>query len=396
MRAISLCLAVIALALGANAQCPLINEFKYVSNPFSVQVEIVNPNPVATLEACVFDIFNTAGENLHCEAIAPMNPNEIRVITPNLPLRRTDDFLVTISQNQSPDVDLGIPLADLIESTIRDSFYYPLRTPTVFPALFMQKVPEWAAQGQWNEADSVYRCGLLPRDPTQWFIVNTPNTLNGPNDCEIDPVTGDPHFVQTVVDKKTGKQRYICYDVSGKSGQSIYILKDNVHDIKVEGVLLDDYYMHEIRLTIEGRPMSISKHGIIYMGKRYEWEGYNILYLEGSTVTVSRNMVTVQIMKNDRSVFTLKVKRSVNKFNVEHLDVDFTDLENDLTRYSGIIGDISQKEFQVFETVQSQNVVDVSVNGKVIRGRFERRDQMECILLSFDSLADSRVEQYVY
>lgn len=173
-------------------------------------------------------------------------------------------------------------------------------------------------------------------------------------------------------------------------------MKDNVHDIKVEGVLLDDYYMHEIRLTIEGKPMSVSKHGIIYMGKRYDWEGYNILYLEGATVTVSRNMVTVQVMKSDRTVFTIKIKRSINEFNVEHLDVNFSNLESDVTRYSGIIGDVSQKEFEVFEGVQSQNVVDVSVDGKVIRGRLERRDQMECILLSFDRLANSRVEQYVY
>lgn len=395
MRAISLCLAVVALALGANAQCPLINEFKYVSNPFSVQIELYNALGGPTVSACVLDVFNTNGKNLDCLPIAPMAPGEIRVFTPDLPLERTDDFLVTVSQNQSPDVDLGIHLSDLIEATIFDSFYYPLRDPTVFPGLFLNKVPEWKDQGKWNEADSVYRCGLLPRNPTQWFTENTPNTIGAANDCGGD-VTGDPHFVQTIVDKKTGKQRNICYDVSGKSGQSIYILKDNVHDIKVEGVLLDDYYMHEIRLTIEGRPMSVSKHGIIYMGKRYEWEGYNILYLEGATVTVSRNVVTVQITKSDSTVFTIKIKRSINKFEVEHLDVNFLDLERDLTRYSGIIGDVQQKEFSIVDSVQSRNSVEVSVDGKLIRGRLERRDQMECILLSFDSLADSRVEHYVY
>jgi len=397
MRAISLCLAVVALALGANAQCPLINEFKVNNNPFSIQIELFNALAGSTVDACVLDVFNTDGDNLDCIPIAPMAAGEIRVYTPDLPLRRTDDFLVTVSQNQSPIVDLGIPLADLNAATIFDSFYYPLRDPVVFPPNFFAKVPEWQGQGKWNEADSVYRCGLLPRDPTQWFTVNTPNTLGAVNDCDDGGSTqGDPHFIQTVVDKKTGKRRNICYDVSGKSGQSIFILKDNVHDIKVEGVLLDDYYLHEIRLTIEGRPMSVSKHGIIYMGKRYEWEGYNILYLEGATVTVSRNMVTVQITKSDSTVFTIKIKRSINKFEVEHLDVNFVDMERDLTRYSGIIGDVQQKEFEVFETVQSRNFVDVSVDGKVMRGRLERRDQMECILLSFDSLADSRVEQYVY
>lgn len=107
MRAISLCLVVVTLALGsvaptlgADVLCPLINEFKYIGTPFSIQVELYNPHDGYTNTACVFDIFGSKGDNMICVAITPMAPGEYRTLTPTLKNIRTIDYLVTVSKSK--------------------------------------------------------------------------------------------------------------------------------------------------------------------------------------------------------------------------------------------------------------------------------------------------------
>lgn len=64
---------------------------------------------------------------------------------------------------------------------------------------------------------------------------------------------GDPHFLQIVNDKNTNKDIPLCYDISGESGNSIYIIEDINTSSKIFGVLLDDYYMHSIFISQFGR-----------------------------------------------------------------------------------------------------------------------------------------------
>lgn len=391
MKPLEFCIAIVALTVGVKCQCPLFNEIRIRSSPnFEMKVEVYNPANTDTLNFCYLTIYGTTGNIAFSIKFGAIGPNGHFVFTPQLSLVRTDDYLLVMSQSGP----INSPLTDLDPADFIDTFYYPIRDKGN-PYPFNSHAPEWSNQGLWGPGDSISRCqSLQQRDPSAWEVT-TPDTIGSLQDCSAS-TEGDPHFVQMIVDKRTGKLRKVCYDIGGKSGQSIYILKDNVHDIKVEGVLFDDYYMHDIRLTIEGRRMSISVHGIIYKGNRYEWEGYSILYFDEAKLTLSENAVTVQIEKNDRTVFTANIVKMINRFNIEHLDVRFADMGKDLTRYSGVIGDVQQMEFVIFEGIQFSNSVEISVDGRIINGRLERRDDTKCLLLNFHSLVGAKVDQYVY
>ncbi|CAD5126682.1 DgyrCDS14753 [Dimorphilus gyrociliatus] len=81
--------------------------------------------------------------------------------------------------------------------------------------------------------------------------------LEAENDCPNQGSQGDPHLHQSIVDSKTGQLHHICYDVVGKSDQSIFILYDPILKVKVKGILKDDYYIHEIRITVDNQVIKI-------------------------------------------------------------------------------------------------------------------------------------------
>lgn len=201
-------------------------------------------------------------------------------------------------------------------------------------------------------------------------------------------VNGDPHFIQTLLDYQTHEPISICYDVSGQSEESIFILKDKLVDVKVEGILLDDYYMHKIKIEIETERLIVDTKLIFYQNKIVRWSENEIFYIKNLRIEcLSKEKMTIEIWRNERENLKMMIEKSKNNFGIEHLDVSFSNLNLNENRFGGLLGDVQRKKITVLKRgIKGDKELSIEVDGKEIRGRLEMRKGRECILISTKEL----------
>lgn len=218
----------------------------------------------------------------------------------------------------------------------------------------------------------------------------------------IDIVCGDPHFVQSLIDIETNKTHKICYDVFGETGQSIFILNDNKIGMKIEGILLNDYYIHSINIYFhKKRLFTIKIKSIEYKFKDYEWIQNGRLYLNEFLFNMNKNLLEISFL-NEKSQLKIIIIKSKNNFGVWHLDVNFENLNKyeNRNRFNGIIGDILNKKFSIFhknQFIQEKNEIQIKFNDEIIFGKLKKRNNFQCIFLPFKQIIlPKTIDFYVY
>lgn len=209
---------------------------------------------------------------------------------------------------------------------------------------------------------------------------------------------GDPHFVQPIKDFKTHNIVNICYDVTGASQQSIFIFEEFQSNIKVEGVLFDDYYLHQVKVNIHGYSMKIDRKSISYKQKVYEWLKSSFIVINNLRIVMKKNKLEIEILdKNLNTDFRINVLKSSNLFGLEHLDVSIAGLKME-NKYGGLIGDIYQQNISmVTNDVLREHEISVDVNNQIIKGKLEKRFQHNCIFVSVhDLIKPKSIKDYVY
>lgn len=256
---------------------------------------------------------------------------------------------------------------------------------------------EWS--GKFKTFDQVYsRCDSLDANSPEAFQA-TDSSINSQNPCSIASGNGDPHFIQTLLDNRTSQPINICYDVSGQSGQSIFILKDNFLETTIEGVLLDDYYMHRINIDLKGISLIIGTKSIFFQNRVNKWSKNEILYFRDTRIEcLSNNKIKIEVWSEKGNLIII-IKKSMNQFGIEHLDISFPDFkfvnENE-RRYGGLLGDVQRKNISIDSRVQGEGQLSIDADGKKIMGSLKRREGRECALVSFKELVgSSKVYKYV-
>ncbi|CAD5126908.1 DgyrCDS14924 [Dimorphilus gyrociliatus] len=206
--------------------------------------------------------------------------------------------------------------------------------------------------------------------------------------------TGDPHFAQNVVDQSTMSTKQICYDVTGKMGDYIYIASFSNSGIKVFGQLKDDYYMHQIVIQSPSANVTVALDDILFGHK------HNIEWNENiKEMTFQTNELKCEIVNDKKflctelkSSFQIAVEKSKHFLGEMHLDVGFGLLPKNYIEMGGLIGDIGKKEFQFFSPVQvdqnilTSEIVAVQVDKNLLKGNVVKRNGQACWLLDTNEI----------
>ncbi|CAD5120651.1 DgyrCDS9214 [Dimorphilus gyrociliatus] len=243
---------------------------------------------------------------------------------------------------------------------------------------------EWDNKYLMYESGKIFaRNGETKNSPSDWKLVTvgTPDAENG--------VSGDPHFVQTVFDAHTNKPLKICYDVTGESGNEIYILEDKFTDTKVTGVLLNDYYMHSIKIyqghglyTVNTNDIELENHNKMSWQNMFHYKnGNNLLEM------FIRNENIFIMIKNDRfNKLSMMIKKYSNPLVGKYLDVTFGNLLPTRDRFSGLIGHVGKQSIVILDSIQDNQFAMLKINNETNFVELQKRNNVECWLINFKSL----------
>ncbi|CAD5126818.1 DgyrCDS14851 [Dimorphilus gyrociliatus] len=217
--------------------------------------------------------------------------------------------------------------------------------------------------------------------------------------------TGDPHFEQVVNDISTLEKKHICYDVTGTTGDYIYIAGFSMKGIKIFGQLKDDYYMHKIVVQTPFGNMSFSIDSFTLDNKKtFAWNHslQNLLLATDQFKYHIKNSKMIVITER-RSSFSIKIQKSTHGLGEFHLDVSFKTVPEDYPQMTGLLGDVGKKHFTFYSMIQSNRdesefkSVAVIVNNNLIRGRLQnRKDQISCWLMDInDILKPFKISNYL-
>lgn len=103
-----------------------------------------------------------------------------------------------------------------------------------------------------------------------------------------------------------------------ESQQSIFILQDHFTQTKVEGVLLDDYYMHQIEIHHQGNLLTINRQTIEYNGRMLDLLKSGRLIFDDVLVDMEDDTIRVETMNGEHQLIT-NVKKVVNDFGISML-----------------------------------------------------------------------------
>lgn len=196
---------------------------------------------------------------------------------------------------------------------------------------------------------------------------------------------------------------HLCYNVFGRSQQTIFILYDKFTKTKVEGVLLNDYYIHKVKIYHNGQLVNINRRYFEYEEKKNEWSPNTRIIFKDILIDMSHETMEVEVRLGKYNLTTI-IKKSVNKNNVEYLDVSFKGINqnriggNIVKRYGGLIGDIGQKDiFIEMEKFQDTMEINVEIDKRFLSGKLEKRLTYDCILLPIKKLIEpNSINNYIY
>lgn len=200
--------------------------------------------------------------------------------------------------------------------------------------------------------------------------------------------------MQSFTDEETNENFHICYDVSGESHQAIFFLEDRMIGTKIEGILLGDYYLHQMKIHREEEILTVKRTSFEYNGKTYKWLENGRIILDKFIINTKNVLAEITII-NKKDELKIIVKKIQNEFGVWHLDINFKNLnlkENinlNNKRFGGIIGDIANRNISLLK----ENTVKID-NKRIINGKLKKRKNFDCILLPFENLIQPKTKNY--
>lgn len=224
-------------------------------------------------------------------------------------------------------------------------------------------------------------------------IYSQPLTCNPPSS---NSAQGDPHFTQIIQNSlsQTNDKRKICYDVTGKAGQNIHIISFFNQYINVYGKLLDDYYMHQIKIVSPLHNLTIFTHQILQNGNVLTiWKDrpenfYH--HLNGFSLKfIGRNLLKIQkISMDNENKFSLIFERGSNYDQRKYLNIQIQrENQEDYNGIGGLLGRIGNNKYKIYDTVQdNQDKIFTNINGKFVWGEKKASNDDECIFFQLKDL----------
>ncbi|CAD5114103.1 DgyrCDS3249 [Dimorphilus gyrociliatus] len=235
---------------------------------------------------------------------------------------------------------------------------------------------------------------------SQTFAIDQTFTFNGPDlnvtittleDSEMEEenkvpsTTGssDPHFLQIVKDKKTDKAKFICYDVTGKTGDKIRIFSDYSSNITVIGQPVDDYYMHKVFIYFPSGNLTITMNEIYLQSiSIMQWKNeldFFQSYNGRLSLKKTNHILHIRPSFSD-SQLTYKIIKSKKLIGGYYLDISIEGLGFNYHKTGGLIGRIGRNDFNFYDNIQKQDLiteekVGIVANGCLISGRKENRGE---------------------
>lgn len=211
---------------------------------------------------------------------------------------------------------------------------------------------------------------------------------------------GDPHFMQRVFDERKKRLRTICYDVTARSGDTIFILKQSgINSMSIYGQLKDDFYMHIIKIVSVLGHVTFTTDKISFSnGAHLRWDDFvtDMFYVVGNySISFEKNQIKISYLNKNLQKHPLEVIviRSNRPLTGHYLDVSFNGINNKYDNIDGLLGRIGRNHFRFYSSVQRKSSkfrrtpkVAVMVNGHLIVGKIVTRNNEECWLLSVKDL----------
>lgn len=193
----------------------------------------------------------------------------------------------------------------------------------------------------------------------------------------------------------------LCYDVTGEIGKSIFILEDLLVNTKVEGILLNDYYMHKIIIHY-GNNKKISfqiNEIIINNSKKLTWMKNSLSYekkIDNLKFRIFHDKIKLTIFQENKYL-SITIFKLTNNLIGKYLDVFFDDLDNNSNRYDGLIGFIRNQNISFETPVQSKGISTLRINEKLIIAKEKRRARGNCWHIQLkDLIKPKKLKNFIY
>ena len=114
-------------------------------------------------------------------------------------------------------------------------------------------------------------------------------------------------------------------------------------------------------------------------------------------LTIIMNFQKIQMyLFNKKSTLKLNIIKSTSLYSDNHLDIYFEGVEFS-KRYSGLIGDIANKKYEIFYSIQKGGHQVMLVDDQLIKSKMSRRTGNDCQLIDLESLIHpKKYNDYIY
>ncbi|CAD5126376.1 DgyrCDS14517 [Dimorphilus gyrociliatus] len=222
------------------------------------------------------------------------------------------------------------------------------------------------------------------------------SSLGNPNPCAGG--SGDPHFIQQILDKNSKTPQTICYDVVGKSTNQIRILQDFQTKTKIDGILKDDFYMHIMRISISDEIFQFFTDYIQFPNDKVMiWKNTDSPLQYGSlTIKITDRAISLLVKRRSKQL-SFAITKEYNYLTGWHLNIGFQSLNATESRFGGMMGDIGKKSFEFRESIQNNRGAMLKDDNHIIQASLKVRSDIKCWFVAFEDIIYPKTSvNYVY
>lgn len=167
---------------------------------------------------------------------------------------------------------------------------------------------------------------------------------------------------------------------------------------KIFGVLMDDYYMHEIHLQQNNDLYVFGTKFILKNNQKlFSWKS-KVFYRNDENpldFQILNNKININLIKNQTN-FRFTIVKLKNELVGCYLDILFDNLNGRYERYDGLMGYIGKQQYTLKTPVQNENISSMLVNNSLINVQMRRRSGGMCWLIQLkDILSQQKINQFI-
>lgn len=222
------------------------------------------------------------------------------------------------------------------------------------------------------------------------------------DDTKSANIVADPHFTQRVFDRNSYLEKSICYDVTGNPGDLINIAEHLDTKTVIYGELLDDYYIHVVKLLSKyGDVVATTKKIILADGSFLLWGSSKTnIHLDDKNFSYSltRNRFSIKAKAIKEDIY-FSIERAKHFGNSYYLNVNILGLESHYTKFDGLLGRVGNNIFEFYDSVQDtpDKRASIKINDKGFDCSIIERKDTTCWLVRTDNaLYPYRSTDYIF